>query len=82
MIMNVEIARREWTARLKEQARQLRVVAVAAQTPMMRDELNDYANRIDRQLRSIETRPAPDTIPARSSPTGSSAGPHPASASC
>jgi hypothetical protein len=56
MIMNVDIARREWTTRLKEQARQLRVVADAAETDMMRDELSDYADRIERQLRAIETR--------------------------
>jgi hypothetical protein len=56
MILNVDIARREWAARLKEQARQLRVVADAAETDTMRDELSDYADRIERQLRAIETR--------------------------
>ena len=49
MILNVDIARREWTARLKEQARQLRVVAIAAETDAMREELSDYADRIERQ---------------------------------
>jgi hypothetical protein len=56
MIMNVNIARREWTTRLKEQARQLRVVADAAETDTMRDELRDYADRIESQLHAIETR--------------------------
>jgi hypothetical protein len=56
MILNVDIARREWTARLKEQARQLRVVAKAAETDTMRDELSDYADRIECQLHAIEAR--------------------------
>ena len=75
MILNVETARREWTARLEEQARQLRVVAVAAQTDTMRDELSDYADRIERQLRAIEARTRRDL-------TASSADPLPASARC
>jgi hypothetical protein len=57
MFMDVDIARREWAARLTEQARQLRVVAAVAETGTMREELADYANRIDRQLRELEARP-------------------------
>ncbi|WBO23531.1 hypothetical protein [Sphingomonas abietis] len=58
MFMDVDIARREWIARLVEQVRQLRVVAAAAQTGAMRDELSDYADRIDRQASEIEARAA------------------------
>jgi hypothetical protein len=75
MILNADIARREWTARLKEQARQLRVVAVAAETDTMREELSDYADRIERQMHAIETR-------ASHRFTASSADPLPASARC
>ena len=75
MILNVDVARREWTARLREQARQLRVVADAAETDTMRDELSDYADRIECQLHAIETR-------ANRGFTTSPADPLPASARC
>jgi hypothetical protein len=53
----------------------LRVVADAAETDTMRDELSDYADRIESQLHAIETRTSRRF-------TASPADPLPASARC
>jgi hypothetical protein len=54
--MTIEWAREDWAARVNKQARQMRIIAAAANDDIMRRELVGYAVRLEAQVAQIRGR--------------------------